>query len=125
MIGSLHSQLSSVQSLSCIQLFATPWTVARQVSPSITNSWSILKFMSIEFVMPSNRLTLCHPLFPQSSIFPSIRVFSDELVLGISWPKYWSFIFSITPSSEYSEFTYTVARLCLEPKYFLYFLENI
>ena len=125
MIGSLHSQFSSVQSLSRIQLFATPWTAACQASLSITNSQSLLKLMSIEFVMPSKHLILCCPLLPPPSIFPSIRVFSNESVLGIRWPKYWGFIFSISPSNEYSEFTYTVALLCLQLKYFLYFLENI
>ena len=78
----------------------TTWTAAHQASLSITNSWSLLKLMSIESVMPSNHLILCHPLFVQPSIFPSIRVFSDESVLPIRWPKYWSF--SISPSNEYS-----------------------
>ena len=80
----------------------TPWITACQASLSITNSWSLLKLMSIKLLMPSNHLVLCHPLLPPS-IFPSIRVFSNELVLGIRWPKYWSFSFSISPSSEYSE----------------------
>ena len=80
--------------------FATPWTAARQASLSITNSWSSLKLMSIESVMPSNHLIFCHPLLFPPSIFPSIRVFSNELVLLIRWPKYWSF--SISPSHEYS-----------------------
>ena len=79
----------------------TPWTAARQASLSITNSWSLLKLMSIESVIPSNHLILCHPLLPPS-IFPSIRVFSNESVLHIRWPKYWSFSFSISPSKEYS-----------------------
>ena len=92
----------SVQSLSHFQLFATPWTVARQASLSITNSWSPLKPMSIELVMPSNHLVLCRPLLLPPSIFPSIRVFSNESVLRIRCPKYWSFSFSISPSSEYS-----------------------
>ena len=78
----------SVQSLSLVQLFATPWTAALQASLSITNSWSLLKLMSIELVMPSNHLILCHPLVLLPSIFPSIRVFSNELVLLIRWPKY-------------------------------------
>ena len=95
-------EFSSVQSLSCVQLFATPWTAARQASLSITNSWSLLKLMSIESVMPSNHLTLCHLLLLPLSIFPSIRVFSNESVRHIRWPKYWSFSFSISPSSEYS-----------------------
>ena len=79
-----------------------PWTAARQASLSITNSWSLLKLMSIESVMPSNHLILSHPLFFPPSIFPSIRVFSSESVLHIRWPKYWSFSFSISPSNEYS-----------------------
>ena len=95
-------QFCSVQLLSHVQLFATPWTAARQASLSITNSWSLLKLMSIELVMPSNHLTLCHPLLLLPSIFPRIRVFSSESVLHIRWPKYWSFSFSISPSSEYS-----------------------
>ena len=79
-----------------------PWTAARQASLSITNSWSLLKLMSIESMMPSNHLILCCPLFLPPSIFPSIRVFSNESVLHIRWPKYWSFSFSISPSNEYS-----------------------
>ena len=79
-----------------------PWTAACQVSLSITNSWSLLKLMSIESVMPSNHLSFFHPLFFPSSIFPSIRVFSNKSVLHIRWPKYWSFSFSVHPSSEYS-----------------------
>ena len=94
-------QFSSVQSLSHVRLFATPWTATCQASLSITNSWSLLKLMSIESVMPSNPLILCHPLLPPS-IFPSIRVFSGESVLCIRWPQYWSFSFSISPSNEYS-----------------------
>ena len=93
---------SSVQSLSHVQLFATPWTTACQASLSITNSWSLLKLMSIESVMPSNYLILCRPLLLPPSICPSIRVFSNESVLHIRWPKYWSFSFSISPSNEYS-----------------------
>ena len=88
--------------LSCVQLFATPWTAAHQASLSITNSWSLLKLISIESVMPSNHLILCHPLLLLPSIFPSIRVFSKESVLHIRWPKYWSFNVSICPSNEYS-----------------------
>ena len=95
--------VQSVQSLSHVGLFATPWTVACQASLSITNSWSLLKFMSIELVVvPSNHLILCHPLLLPPSIFPSIRVFSNESVIHIRWPKYWSFSFSISPSNEYS-----------------------
>ena len=93
---------SSVQSLSCVWLFATPWTAASQVSMSITNSWSFLKLMSIESVMPSNHLILCCPLLLLPSVFPSIRVFSNESVLHIRWSKYWSFSFSISSSNEYS-----------------------
>ena len=89
--------------LSHVQLFVTPWTAARQASLSITNSLSLLKLISIESVMSSNHLILCHPLLLLPSIFPSIRVFSDESVLHIRWPKYWSFSFSISPSNEYSE----------------------
>ena len=89
-------------SLSCVWLFETPWTAARQASLSITNSWSLRKLMSIALVMSSNHLTLCHPLLLQPSLFPSIRVFSKESVLLIRWPKYWSFSFSISPSNEYS-----------------------
>ena len=92
---------SSVQLRSCVQLFATPWTAACQASLSITNSWSLPKLRSIESVMPSNHLILCCPLLPPS-IFPSIRVFSNESALHIRWPKYWSFSFSISPSNEYS-----------------------
>jgi len=93
---------SSVQSLSRVQLFATPWTAAHQSSLPVTNSWSLLKLMSIESVMPSNHLILCHPLLLPPSIFPSIRVFSNESVLRIRWPKYWRFSFSICPSNMYS-----------------------
>ena len=92
---------SSVQLLSHVQLFATPWTAACQASLSITNSWSLLKLMSIESVMPSSDLILCRPLLLPPSTFPSIRVFSNESVLHIRWPKYQSF--SISTSSEYSE----------------------
>ena len=95
-------QFSSVQSLSRVRLFVVLWTAACQASLSITNSWSLLKLMSIESVMPSNHLILCHPLLLLPSIFPSIRVFSSESVLCIRWPKYWSFSFSISPSNEYS-----------------------
>ena len=91
-----------VQSLSRVRLFATPWTAAHQASLSFTVSWSLLKLMSIESVMPSNHLILCHPLLLLPSIFPSIRVFSNELALCIRWPKYWSFSFSISPFYEYS-----------------------
>ena len=95
-------QFSSVQLLSHVRLFATPWTAARRAFLSVTNSQSLLKLMSIESVMPSNHLILCRPLLLLPSIFPSIRVFSNESVLCIRWPKYWSFSFGISPSNEYS-----------------------
>ena len=95
---------SSVQSFSHVQFFATPWTAAWQASLSITNSQSLLKFTSIKSVIPSSHLILCCPLLLLPSIFPSIRVFSNEPVLHIRWPKYWNFSFSISPSNEYSEF---------------------
>ena len=88
--------------LSRVQLFATPWTAAHQASLSITNSQSLLRLLSVMSVMPSNHLILCHPLFLPPSIFPSIKVFSNELVLCIRWPKDWSFSFSISLSNEYS-----------------------
>ena len=99
-LTSLH-QFSSVQSLSRVQLFATPWTTARQASLSITNSQSLLKFMSIESEMPSNHLILSRPHLLPSSIFPNTRVFSKKSVLRIRWPKNWNFSFSISPSNEY------------------------
>ena len=98
----LRLWFSSVQCLSRVRLFATPWTAAHQAFLSITNSWSLLKLMSMESVMPSNHLILGHPLLLQSSIFPSIRVFSNESVLRIRWPNYWSFSLNITPSNELS-----------------------
>ena len=91
---------NDVQSLSHVWLFVTPWTAACQAS--LTNSQSLLKLMSIELMMPTKHLILCHPLLLLSSVFPSIRVFSNELALPIKWPKYWSFSFSISPPSEYS-----------------------
>ena len=97
-----HIDISSVQLLSSVRFFATPWTAAHQASLSITNSWSLLKFMSIKLVMPSNHLILCHLLLLLPSVFPSIKVFSNESVLCIRWPKCWSFSFSISPSNEYS-----------------------
>ena len=96
----LYAEFSSVQSLSRVWLFATPWTAARQASLSITNSWSPPKPMPIELVMPSSHLILCCPLLLLCSIFPSIRVFSNQSSLCIRWPKYWSFSFSIIPSKE-------------------------
>ena len=97
----MSSQFSSVQLLSHIRLFATPWTAARQVSLSVTNPQSLPKLMPIESVMASNHLILCHPLLLLPSIFPSTRVFSNESALRIRWPKYWSFSFSISPSNEH------------------------
>ena len=95
-------QFISVQSLSRVQLLVTPWTAAHQASLSVTNSWSLHKLMSIESVTPSHHLILCYPLLLQPSIFPSFRVFSNESVLCIKWPKYWSFSFNISPSNEHS-----------------------
>ena len=95
-------QFSSVQSLSHFRLLVTPQTAEHQASLSITNSWSLLKFMSVESVMPSNHLILCHPLIFPPSIFPRIRIFSIESALHIRWPKYCSFSFNISPSNEYS-----------------------
>ena len=97
-----HLWISSIQSLSCVQLFVTPWTATCQTSLSITNSRSSPKPMSIESVMPFNHLILCHPLLLLPSIFPSIRVFSNESAFHIRWPKYWSFSFSISSFNEYS-----------------------
>ena len=94
--------VSSVQSFSCVQLFATPWTAGHQASLSIAKSQSLFKLMSIESVMPSNNFILCDPLLLLPLIFTSIRVFSNESILHIRWPKYWSFSFSISPSNEYS-----------------------
>ena len=101
MINLLSVQFSSVQALSHVQLFAARWTAEHQASLSIINSWSFLKLMSIESVMPSNHFILCHPIL-LPSIFPSIRVVLNKSVLCIKWPKYWSFSFSISPSNEYS-----------------------
>ena len=101
-LARLLLQFSSVQSLSHVWLIACPWTAAHQAFLSISNSQSLLKLMSIESVMPSNHLILCHPLLLLLSIFPSIRVFSNESVLHIRWQKYWSFNFSLNPSDEYS-----------------------
>ena len=95
----LFIQFSSVAQ--CVQLFATLWTTAHQAFLSITNSWSLLKLMSIKSVMPSNHLILCHPLLLPPSVFPSIRVFSSESILHIRWPKYWSLSFSISPPKEH------------------------
>ena len=95
------NSFSSIQSLSHVQLFATPWTTARQASLSVTKLWSPPKLMSIELVMPSTHLILCHPLVLLPSIFPSIRVLSNESALHIRWPKYWSLGFNISPSNEH------------------------
>ena len=100
-IRSAYYQFSSVQSLSCVWLFVTPWIAARQASLSITNSWSLLKLMSIELMMPSSHLILCRPLLLLTPVPPSIRVFSNDSTLRIRWPKYWSFSFSISPSNEH------------------------
>ena len=102
MHNDLYIQFNSVQSLSHVQLFVIPWTAACQASLSITNFWSLLKLMSIKLVMPPSHLILCHPLLLPPSIFPSIKVFYNESLLIIRWPKYWSFSFSISPSNEYS-----------------------
>ena len=103
-----------VQSLSRVRLFAIPWTAAHQASLSFTMSWSLLKLLSIESVMPSNYLILCHPLPLLPSIFPSVRVFSHESVLHIRWPMNWSFSFSISPSNEYSGLiSFTIDRFDL------------
>ena len=104
-IPSIYCQFSSVQSLSHVWLFAAPWTAARQAFLSITNSRSPPKPMSIESMMPSNHLILCCPLLLLPSIFPSIRVFSNESILHIRWPKYWSFSFSISPSNEHQDWS--------------------
>ena len=96
-----EGSLSSVQLLSCVRLFVTPWTTAYQASLSITNSRSLFKLISIESVMPSNHLILCRPLRLLPSIFPSIRVFSNESALHIKWPNYWNFTFNISPSNEH------------------------
>ena len=98
----IKKRFNSVQSLSRVRLFMTPWTAAHQASLSITNSRSLFKLMPIKSVMPSNHLILCRPLFLPPSIFPSIRVFSNESVLPIRWPNYWSLSFSTSPSNEYS-----------------------
>ena len=103
MISKNAQWLSSVQSLSRVRLFVTPWTAARQASLSIINSWSLFKLMSIESVIPSNHLIFCRPLLLPPSIFPSIRFFSSESDLCIRWPKYWSFSFNISPSNEHLE----------------------
>ena len=104
-IQTIFAAFSSVQLLSRVRLFVTPWTAAYQASLFTTNSWGLFKFMSVESVMPSNHLIICQPLLLLPSIFPSIRVFSSESVLHIRGPKYWTFSFSISPSKEYSGLT--------------------
>ena len=122
-------QFSLVQSLSCVRLFVTPWTAARQASPSITSSWSLLKLMSIVTVMPSNHIILCHPLLLLPSVFPSIRVFSNESVLLIRWPKYWSYSFNISPcrprDSQVSSLTPQFKSINSSVLSFLYGLTHI
>ena len=114
-IWATFAQFSSVQSLSRVRLFVTPWTAARQAPLSITNSWSLLKLMSIKSVMPSNQLILCRPLLLPPSIFPSVRVFSNESALRIRWPKYWSFSFSISPSNGHpGQISFGMDRLALQ-----------
>ena len=103
---SVYIQFDSAQLPSSVQLFVNPWTAARQASLSIASSWSLLKLKSIESVMTSNHLILCHPLLLLRSIFPSIRIFSNESVLYIRWPKYWSFSFNISPSNEHPGLVY-------------------
>ena len=98
-VAKSQTQLSTVQTLSPVQRFLIPWTAAHLVFLSVTISWSLSKLMSVESGMPSNHLILCHPLLLLSSIFPNIRVFSNETVLHIRWPKYWSFSFSLSPSN--------------------------
>ena len=98
----LTCHFSVVLSLSCVRFFAVPWTTACHASLSLTISWSLLKLMSSELMMPSNHPILCHPLLLLPSVFPSIRVFSSDFTLHIRWSKYWSFSFSISPSNEYS-----------------------
>ena len=100
-INRAQEGFSAVQLLSRVRLFATPWTAARQASLSSTNSWNLFKLMSIESMMPSSHLILCHPLLLLPPIFPSIRVFSNESALRIRWPKFWRFSFSISPSNEH------------------------
>ena len=108
-----HTLISSVQSLSCVWLFTPPWTITHQASLSITNAWSLLKLISMETVMPSNHLILCHPLLFLPPIFPTIRVFSDDSALCIRWPKYWSFSFNISPPNEHSRLTFRLDWLDL------------
>ena len=113
----------SVQLLSRVRLFVTPWTATRQASLSTTNSWNLLKFMSIESVMPSNHCILCRPLLLPPWILPSIRVFSNESALCIRWPKYWSFSFSITPSNEHPGLiSFRMDWLDLLSMFFFFFL---
>ena len=133
--NSIMYAFSSVHSLSWVQLFATPWTAAWQASLSITNFLSSLKLISIESVMPSNHLILCHSLLLPPSIFPSIRVFSNESLLHIRWPKYWSCSFSISPSNEYSglnicvriqylSFSFWLTSLCIIGSRFIHLIRT-
>ena len=115
----------SVQLLSHVWLFATPWTESRQASLSITNSRSSLKLMSIKLVVPSNHLILCHPLLLLPSIFRSIGVFSKESVLHIRWPKYWKFSFSISPSNEYSQCIHMPNHWVVGFKYLTFFFQDL
>ena len=112
--NSSSSSLVVVQSLTCVQLFVTPWTAASQASLSFTISLSLLKLMFIESVMPSNHLILYHPLLLLPSVFPNIRVFSNESAFCIRWPKYWSFSFCISPSNEYSGLIYRLTCLIIQ-----------
>ena len=112
--NSSSSSLVVVQSLTCVQLFVTPWTAASQASLSFTISLSLLRLMLIESVMPSNHLILYHPLLLLPSVFPNIRVFSNESAFCIRWPKYWSFSFCISPSNEYSGLIYRLTGLIIQ-----------
>ena len=119
----MQSVSQSVQLLSRVRLFVTPWTAVHQASPSITNSQSLLKLMSIESVMPSNHLIFCRPLLLPPSIFPRIRVFTNEPVLHIRWPKYWGFSFRISASNEYSLHTFYSQKYWARDK--LYYLSMV
>ena len=123
--SSVHILFSSVQSLSRVRLFATPWITARQTSLSIDNSWSLLKLMSIDLVMPSNHFILYRPLLPLSPIPPSIRVFCNESTLRMRWPKYWSFSFGISPSNEHPGLiSFRMDRLALLAAYIVELIKS-